>query len=190
MNIDWAPPHMLQLPVSELETEKINQSPSLLWPVLFYFILFFVWWSWGCGWQIWHLHGGEAVWKPRQHLYGAVLRRPLILLLWPSTDWTRPTHIVGHNPLCCCSVAQLCLTLCDPVGCGTPGFPVHHHLLELAQTHLHWVSGAIQPSHPLLPPSPPAFILSQYQSLFQWVSSLHLMAKIFPYYDTLYILGT
>ena len=43
MNIDWAPPHMLQLPVSELETEKINQSPSLLWPVLFYFILFFVW---------------------------------------------------------------------------------------------------------------------------------------------------
>ena len=54
------------------------------------------------------------------------------------------------------SVAQLCLTLCDPMDCNTPGFPVLHHLLEVAQVHVHWVSDAIQPSHSLLPPSPPA----------------------------------
>ena len=56
--------------------------------------------------------------------------------------------------------------------CSTPGFPVHHQLPELAQTHIHWVSNAIQPAHPLLSLSPPAFNLSQHQCLFQWVSSL------------------
>ena len=78
---------------------------------------------------------------------------------------------------CCCSVAQWCLTLCDPMDCSTPGFPVHHQLLEFAQTHTHWVSNAIQSSHPLSSPSTPAFNLSQYQGLFQWVSSLHLVAR-------------
>ena len=60
----------------------------------------------------------------------------------------------------CCSVTQLCPTLCDPMDCSTPGFPVGHHLPELAQTHVHWVGDAIQPSHPLSSPSPPAFSLS------------------------------
>ena len=55
---------------------------------------------------------------------------------------------------CCCSVAQSCLILCDPMDCSTPGFPVLHHLLELAQIHIHWVGDASQPSHPLLSPSP------------------------------------
>ena len=64
------------------------------------------------------------------------------------------------------SVAQSCPTLCDPMDCRTPGFPVLHYLPELAQTHVHWVSDAIQPSHPLLSPSPPAFNLSQHQGLF------------------------
>ena len=58
------------------------------------------------------------------------------------------------------SVAQSCLTLCDPMDCSMPGFPVHHQLPELAQTHVHRVSDAIQPSHPLSSPSPPAFNLS------------------------------
>ena len=71
------------------------------------------------------------------------------------------------------SVAQLCLTLCDPMDCSTSGLPVHHQLPELAQTHVHRVSDAIQPSHPLSAPSPPAFNFSQHQGLFQWVSSLH-----------------
>ena len=61
------------------------------------------------------------------------------------------------------SVPQLCLTLCDPVDCSIPGFFVHHQLLELAQTHVHWISDAIEPSHPLSSPSPPAFNLSQHQ---------------------------
>ena len=61
------------------------------------------------------------------------------------------------------SVAHLCLTLCNPMDCSTLGFPVHHQLLELAQTHVHWVGDAIQPSHLLLSPSPPTFNLSQYR---------------------------
>ena len=61
--------------------------------------------------------------------------------------------------------------------CSTLGFPVHHQLLELAHTHVHWVSDAIQPSHPLSAPSPPAFNLSQQQGLFQWVSSSHQVTK-------------
>ena len=64
------------------------------------------------------------------------------------------------------SVTQSCLTLCDPMDCSTPGFPVHHLLLQLAQTQVHQVSDAIQPSHPLSPP-PPALNLSQHQGLFQ-----------------------
>ena len=65
------------------------------------------------------------------------------------------------------SVAQSCPTLCDPMDCSMPGLPVHHQLLELAQTHVHQVSDAIQPSYPLSSPSPPAFNRSQHQSLFQ-----------------------
>ena len=61
----------------------------------------------------------------------------------------------------CCSVTKLCLTVCDPRGCSLPGFPVLRHLLEFAQTHVHWVNDAIQPSHSLWSPSPPAFNLSQ-----------------------------
>ena len=75
------------------------------------------------------------------------------------------------------SVAQSCPTLCDPMDCSRPGFPVLHQLPELTQTHVHWVSDAIQPSHPLSSPSPPAFNLSQHQGLFKWVSSLHQVAK-------------
>ena len=61
---------------------------------------------------------------------------------------------------CCCSATQSCLTLCDPKDCSKPGFPGLHHLPELAQTHVHWVSDAIQPSHPLSSPSSPAFNFS------------------------------
>ena len=77
-----------------------------------------------------------------------------------------------------CSAAQSCLTLCDPMDCSTPGFPLLHCQLELAQTHVHWVDDVIQPSHPLSFSSPPASNLSQHQGLFQWVSSLHQVAKL------------
>ena len=78
------------------------------------------------------------------------------------------------------SVTQSCLTLCDPMNCSTPGFFVHQ-LLELAQTHVHWVGDGIQSSHPLPSPSPPAFNLSQHQCLFQWVSFLHQVDKVLEF---------
>ena len=70
---------------------------------------------------------------------------------------------------------------CNPMECSTSGFPVHHQLPELAQTHIHHVSDAIQPSHPLSSPSPPAFNLSQHQGLFKWVSSSHQVVKILEF---------
>ena len=79
---------------------------------------------------------------------------------------------------CCCSVAKLCLALFNPEDCSMPGFPVLHYHLEFSQTHVHWIGDAIQPSHPLLSPSPPAITLSQHQWLFQWLSSLHQVAKV------------
>ena len=73
------------------------------------------------------------------------------------------------------------LTLCDPMDYSMPGFPVLHYLLELTQTHVHWVSDAIQRSHALSPPSPPAFNLSQHEGLFQWVSSSPQVAKVLEF---------
>ena len=69
------------------------------------------------------------------------------------------------------SVTQSCLTVCDPMDYRMPELPIHHQLPEFTQTHVHWVSHTIQPSHPLSSPSPPAFNFSQHQGLFQWVSS-------------------
>ena len=77
---------------------------------------------------------------------------------------------------CCCLVTQSCLTLCNPMDCSTSGFPVLHYLLEFAQTHARQVYDAIQPTHPLSPPSPPALNLSQHQGLFQQLSSSHQVA--------------
>ena len=79
------------------------------------------------------------------------------------------------------SFVQSCPTLCNPMNHSTPGFPVHHQLPESTQTHVHWVSDAIQPSHPLSSPSPPAPNPSQHQGLFQWVSSLHQVAKVLEF---------
>ena len=91
----------------------------------------------------------------------------LLLLCFPSVQFS--------------SVAQSCPTLYDPMNHSTPDLPVHHQLPEFTQTHVHWVSDAIQPSHPLLSPSPPAHNPSQHQSLFQWVNSLHEVAKVLEF---------
>ena len=79
------------------------------------------------------------------------------------------------------SVVQSCLTLCNPMDCSMPGLPVHHQLLEFTQTHVLWVSDVIQPAHPLSPPSPPAFNLSQDLGLFKWVRSSHQVAKVLEF---------
>ena len=76
--------------------------------------------------------------------------------------------------ICCCfSVTKSCPTLCNPMDCSMPGFPVFHYLSEFSQIHVRWVSDATQLSHPLPPTSPPALNLSQHEGLFQWVGSLH-----------------
>ena len=85
-------------------------------------------------------------------------------------------HVVQFS-----SVAQSCLTLCNPMNRSMPGLPVHHHLPEFTQTHVHRVCDAIQPSNPGSSPSPPAPNPSQHQSLFQWVNSSHEMAKVLEF---------
>ena len=114
-----------------------------------------------------------------------LLRLPL--LRWANQSPERPNsssgpkaspwHPVFSRSVQLTSVAQLCPILCNPLNCSMPGFPVHHQLLEFTQTHVHWVSDAIQPSHPLSSPSP-TFSLSLHQGLFQWVSSSHQVAKV------------
>ena len=79
------------------------------------------------------------------------------------------------------SVTQSCLTFCEPMDCSMPGFPVHHQLPELAQTHVHRVDDAILPSHPLSSPSPPTFNLSQDEGLFKRVSSSNQVAKVWEF---------
>ena len=101
-------------------------------------------------------------------------------------NWSGSLREVGlwrqdRKIICCCSGVNSCLTLCDPVDCSRPGFPVLHCLLEFAQTHVHWVGDANQPSHPLSSPSPPVLNLSQHQGLFKWVSSSHQVAKVLEF---------
>ena len=88
--------------------------------------------------------------------------------------WEMPTILINTVKPCISSVAQSCPTLCDRMDCSTPGLPVHHQLLEFTLTHhVHWVSDAIQPSHPLSSPSPPALNLSQHH-VFSNESALHI----------------
>ena len=97
-----------------------------------------------------------------------------------GTDPFLLSDSLEEGPLSVSSLAQSCPTLCNYMDCSVPGFPVYHQLLELAHTHVHQVSDTIQPSNPLLSPSP-TFNLSQYQGLFKWVSSSHQVAKILTF---------
>ena len=90
-------------------------------------------------------------------------------------------HILNRTSVQFSSVTQSCPTVCNPMDCSTPGLPIHHQLPEFTQTQVHWVSDAIQPYHPLLSPSAPAFNLSQHQDLFKWVSSSHQVAKVLEF---------
>ena len=140
-------------------------------------------------------HKSSVSWKPAAHL-SPVFRRPE----WSLKDLVQnlPTGaaLLGHGPqpgpvwcqrsprwgvaLVFVVVFQFlsCVWLCDPMNCSTQCFPVLHYLPELAQTHVHWVGDAIQPSHPLSPASPPTFNLLQHQGLSQRVSSLNQVAKV------------
>ena len=94
-----------------------------------------------------------------------------------SSMWTEIFHMYQFR-----SVTQSCPTFCDPMDCCTPGFPILHQLVELAQTHIHQVDDAIQPSHPLSSPSSPAFNLFQHQGLFKWVRFSHQVDKVLEFH--------
>ena len=149
---------------------------------LFYFTILY----WFCHTLTWICHG--CTWvpnpEPLSHLPHHIIsldhpHAPAPSILYPALniDWWFVSYMVVNLSLifslCCCSGSQLCLTLCDPRDWSTPGFPVLCHLLELDQTHVPWVSDAIQPCHLLYLPSAPALNLSQHQDLFWWVNSSH-----------------
>ena len=93
---------------------------------------------------------------------------------------TTHSYSVSHVVFCfgcCCAVASLCLSLCEPMDCSTSGFPVLYYLPEFAQIQVHWVGDTLQPYYPLSSPSP-ALSLSQHQGLFQWVSSSHQVVRV------------
>ena len=113
-----------------------------------------------CSWILGLFSGLELLWTKLRWIF---LNKP-----WYTSDQIR-------------SVSQSCPTLCDPMNRSTSGLPVHHQLPEFTQTHVHQVSDAIHPSHPLLSPSPPAPNPSQHQSLFQWVNSSHEVAKVLEF---------
>jgi len=118
-------------------------------------------------------------------------RKGLIFMSWTHK---RKPPVTPHKPLMSLvsrslwsygkkfsSVAQSCPTLCDPKDGRVTGLPVHHQLPDFTQTHVHWVGDAMQPSHPILSPSPPAFNLSQHQGLFKWVNSSYQVAKVLEF---------
>ena len=123
-------------------------------------------WPWGMGWgRRWE---GGSGWGTHVHPW-----------LIHVNVWQKPPQYCKVIQFS--SVAQPCQTLCDPMNRSTPGLPVHHQLPESTQSHVHWVSDAIQPSHPLSSPSPPALNLSQHQGLFKWVSSSHQVTKVLEF---------
>ena len=138
------------------------------------------------GWKIFSINGSH-----RQYLF--ILKKFMSIQNWKNSTMHTGISFTYINPLlvslfhllhlslCCCSVTLSYLTLWDPMDYSMPDFPVLHYLPELAQIHVHWVGDAIQPSHPLLPPSPFTFNFSQHQSLFQRASSLHQVAKVFEF---------
>ena len=126
-----------------------------------------------------------------EHVINSALLHSLNVLVW-MTNYSHPSFTSSHGTLYFLlmayrirdqnrSVAQSCPTLCDPMNRSMTGLPVHHQLPEFTQTHVHRVSDAIQPSHPLSSPSPPAPNSSQHQSLFQSVNSSHEVAKVLEF---------
>ena len=117
----------------------------------------------------------STVWKHTHTTYAWVFR--FLFILESGNTWSCQSN--GES-VQFSSVTQSCPILCDPMNCSTPGLPVHHHLPEFTQTHVHQVHDAIQPSHLLSSPSPPAPNPSQHQRLFQWVNSSHKLESRLP----------
>ena len=116
------------------------------------------------------LQGIFQIWGSNLHLL-----HWLANFFYHCINWEAPRATAQSS-----SVTQSCLILCNPMNCNTPGFPVHHQLPDLPQTHVNRVGDAIQPSHPLSTHSP-AFNLSQHQGLFQWGNSSHQLVKVLEF---------
>ena len=124
---------------------------------------------------------GEALYSQQKQDWELTVAQIMNALLQISDiNWRKKVKPLDYS-VQLSSFAQSCLTLCDPMNCSMPGLPVHHQLLEFTQTHVHRVGDAIHPSHPLSSPFPPAPNPSQQQSLFQWVNSLHEVAKVLEF---------
>ena len=126
------------------------------------------------GWDIGIISTSEQHCHEAAHCWDEVAVAPLDKHMPPRSSFSLSSVQFS-------SVAQSCPTLCDPMNHRTPGLPVHHQLLEFTQTHVHRVGDAIQPSHPLSSPSPPAPNPSQNQGLFQWVNTSHEVAKVLEF---------
>ena len=100
---------------------------------------------------------------------------------FPGKNTAVGYHFFSFSSVQFSSVARSCPTLYNPMNSSMPGLPVHHQFPEFTQTHVYWVGDAIQLSHPLSSPSPPALNLSQHQGLFKWVSSSHQLAKVLEF---------
>ena len=120
-------------------------------------------------------------WDAECSSWGKSVMVPLLLLRIPTTSIPSPCETNTGFASQFSSVTQLCPTLCNPMNRSMPGLPVHYQLPESTQTHVHRVGDAIQPSHPLSSPSPPALHLSQHQGLFKWVSFSHQVAKVLEF---------
>ena len=113
------------------------------------------------------------------------MRMNLEVITLGKTSWSQKDRhcmipLIWDTSVQFSSVTQSCLTLCNPMNCSMSGLPVYHQLPEFTQTHVHWVNDAIQPSHPLSSPSPPAQSPPASGS-FQWVNSLHQVAKVLEF---------
>ena len=135
------------------------------------------------GHLLWESPFRELLWRKCFREKRSDTRRNLgtLGMKWGNRNDKYWVNVTECSSLQFSSVTQSCPTLCDPMNHSTPGLPVHHQLPEFAQTHVHRVSDAIQPSHPLSSPSPPAPNPSQHQSLFQGVNSSHEVAKVLEF---------
>ena len=172
-------PYDPAIPLLGIHTKEIRIERDLCTPIFItaLFTIARIWKQPRCPWaekwirKLWYIYTMEYYLAIKKNAFESVLMR--WVKLEPITQSEVSQKEKHQYSIQFSSVAQSCPTLCNPMNCSTPGLPFHCQLPEFTQTHVHWVGDAMQPSHPLSSPSPPAFNLSQHQGLFQWISSSH-----------------